>query len=104
MPELKPLETFRINQEQTEFLDQELLTELYEIEKEIAESRRERDEVARPVHKCCTPISEEGDKLDNLIHKHCSVMRKLRILWTHNILEKTMFYRLYGGVELKITD
>lgn len=104
MPELKPLENFRTKPRQTEFLEQELLTELYEIEKEIAKSRKEQDGVDSPVVKRCTPITEEEDKLDHLILKHCAVMRKLRILWTHNILEKSMFYTLYGVVELKITD
>ena len=100
MPELKPLKNFRISQGQTEFLEQELLKELYEIEKEIAKSRKEQDEVARPILKRCTPRSEGGDRLDHLILKHSAIMKKLRILWTHNILEKSMFYTLYGGVEL----
>lgn len=104
MPELKPLENFRIKQGQVGYLEQELLTELYEIEKEIAKSRKEQDEVDNPVPKCCAPILGEEDKLDNLILKHCTVMRKLRILWAKNILEKSMFYTLYGGVELKIRD
>ena len=104
MPELKPRENFGIKQGETEFLEQELLTELYEIEKKIAKSRKEHDELDSPTLRRCTPQSEEEDKLDNLILKYCAVMRKLRILWTHNILEKSMFYTLYGGVELKITD
>ena len=100
MLELKPQENFRIKQGQTEFLEQELLRELYEIEKEIAKYRKEQDGVDSPVLKRCTAITGEEDKLDNLILKYCTVMRKLRILWTHNILEKSMFYILYGGVEL----
>jgi bacterioferritin (cytochrome b1) len=104
MPELKPLENFRIKERRTEFLEQELLAELDAIEKEIAKFRKEHDEVDSPVFKRCTSISEKEDKLDNLILKHCAVMTKLRILWTHNILEKSLFYVLYGGVELKITD
>ena len=100
MLELKPQENFRIQQGQTEFLEQELLRELYEIEKEIAQFRKEKDEVDSPAPRRCTPISEEEDKLNNLILKHSTVIRKLRILWTHNILEKSMFYTLYGGAEL----
>jgi hypothetical protein len=100
MPELKPLENFRIKRGQTEFLEQELLKELYEIEKEIAKSRREQDGVDGPGIKRCTPISDEEDKLDHLILRHGAVMRKLRNLWTQNILEKTMFYTLYGEAEL----
>ncbi|MEM4379817.1 MAG: hypothetical protein QXL01_03925 [Thermoplasmatales archaeon] len=105
MPALKPLKHFRLKQGQPEFLEQELLTELYEIEREIAKSRKEQDRVDSPGLKRCTAISEEEDKkLDHLILKHCAVMRKLSILWTHNILGKSLFYMLYGGVELKITD
>jgi hypothetical protein len=104
MPELKPLETRRVKERQTECLEQELLTELYEIEKEIAKSRKEQDGIDNPILKRCKIITEEENKLDNLILKHCALMRKLRILWTHNILEKTMFYTLYGRGKLKITD
>jgi hypothetical protein len=85
-------------------LEQELLSELDAIEKEIAKSRKEQNEVDSPILKRCTPIPEEEDKLDNLILEHCAVMRKLRILWTYNILGKSIFYTLYGRVELKITD
>ena len=97
MPELKPLENFRIKERQTECSEQELLKELYEIEKEIAQFRKEKDEVDSPVLRRCNSISEEEDKLDKLILKHGAVMRKLRILWTHNIFEKSLFYTLYGG-------
>ena len=96
MPELKPLKNLSLKQ-QKEFLEQELLTELYEIEKEIAQSRKEQNELDSPVLRRRTAIPEEENKLDTLILKHSAVMRKLRILWTHNILEKTMFYMLYGN-------
>ena len=100
MPKLKPLKKLSVKQSQTEFLEQELLRELYEIEKEIAEFRKEQDELDSHVPKRRTIIPEEENKLDTLILKHSAVMRKLRILWTHNILEKTMFYMLYGnGIE-----
>jgi hypothetical protein len=59
MPELKPLKNFRIKRRQREYLEQELLTELYEIEKKIAKSRKEHDEVGSPVFKRCAPISEK---------------------------------------------
>ena len=97
MPKLKPLKKLSVKQSQTEFLEQELLRELYEIEKEIAEFRKEQDELDSHVPKRRTIIPEEENKLDTLILKHSAVMRKLRILWTHNILEKTMFYMLYGN-------
>ncbi len=70
MPELKPLKNLRIKQGQREFLEQELLAELDAIEKEIAKSRKEQNEVDSPVLKRCTPIPEEEDKLDNLILEH----------------------------------
>jgi hypothetical protein len=101
MPELKPVRNFSIKQEQTEFLEQELLGELHEIEREIAEFRKEQDELGSHIPKRRTAaIPEEGDKLDILIVQHCAVMRKLRILWTHNILEKILFHMLYSnGIE-----
>ena len=97
MPELKPIKDLFIKQQQTEFLEQELLRELYEIEKQIAEFRKEQDELDSHIPKRRTVIPEEEDKLDILIVQHWAVMRKLRILWTHNILEKIIFYMLYGN-------
>lgn len=97
MPELKPLKNLSVKQRQTESLEQELLTELYEIEKQIAKSRKEQEELDSPVLRRRTAISGEENELDTLILKHSAVMKKLRILWTHNILEKAMFYMLYGN-------
>jgi len=97
MPELKPIRHFSIKQQQTDFLEQELLTELYEIEKEIAEFRKEQDELDSSAPKRRTAITGEENELDTLILKHCAVMRKLRILWAHNILGEIMFYMLYGN-------
>ena len=73
--------------------------------KEIPQKERRIYEKPRTFAKLFSYIAqiEEEDKLDNLILKHCAVMRKLRILWTHNILGKSMFYTLYGGVESEIT-
>lgn len=100
MPELKPIRDLSIKQDQTEFLEQDLLKKLYEIEKEIAEFRKEQDELDSSAPKRRNAIPEEEDKLDTLILKHSAVMRKLRILWTHNILERIIFYMLYGnGIE-----
>ncbi len=97
MPELKPIKNFHIKQRQTDFSEQDLLRELYEIEKEIAELRKKQDELDGSVFKRRTAIPQDESKLDTLILEHCTVLRKLRILWTHNILEKIMFYILYGN-------